>query len=297
MGPAPVAASPTPMATTMPMATPTTTALPPNVYQQSAGAYTGALQGTQAAMGYQPQQINTNFGYTPESVASQTAYGGMANYTNPYTQQVVNTSMAELERQRQMQMGALGAQATTAKAFGGSRQGVAEALTNEGFARQGGQLSSQLYNQGFQTALGASQTDITNAMRAQEANQLARARAAEFAQESALRAEMANQQNALLAAQQSMQAAGQLGDLSSVGFGFGQQIGATQAGQGQIQQAMNQALIDAAKGQYGGFTGAPTDALSTYLAALGGVDMGQQTQTSTQKPGLLQYLSLGLGLL
>ena len=60
---------------------------------------------------------------------------------------------------------------------------------------------------------------------------------------------------------------------------------------------MNQALIDAAKGQFGGFTGAPQDALSTYLAALGGSQTGQQTQTQTQKPGLLQYLSLGLGLL
>ena len=292
MGPTPAAVAP------RPMATPTSVVQPgQNVYQQSANAYTGALQGTQSAMGYQPQQISTNFGYTPESVASQTAYGGMANYANPYTQQVINTSMAELERQRQMQMGGLGAQASAAKAFGGSRQGVAEALTNEGFARQGGQLSSQLYNQGFQTALGASQQDVASSMQAQQANQQAQARAKEFAQQSAMQAEIANQQAQAQAAQQAMQAAGQLGNLSNLGFGFGQQIGATQAGQGQTQQAMNQALIDAAKGQYGGFTGAPQDALSTYLAALGGSQTGQQTQTSTQKPGLLQYLSLGLGLL
>jgi len=75
------------------------------------------------------------------------------------------------------------------------------------------------------------------------------------------------------------------------------QLGTTQTQQGQAQQMMNQALIDAAKGQFGGFTGAPQDALSTYLAALGGSQTGQQTQTQTNKPGLLQYLSLGLGLL
>jgi len=236
----------------------------PNVYNQSANAYTGALQGTQAAMGYQPQQVNAG-----------TAAGGINTYMNPYTQQVINTSMADLERQRQTQMNALGAQATTAKAFGGSRQGVAEALTNTGFAQQGGQLASQLRQQGFETALGASQQDVANR----------------------LQANIQNQQAGLQGAQQRMGAAGQLGDLSSVGFGFGQQIGATQSQEGQRQQAMNQALIDAAKGQFGGFTGAPQDALSTYLAALGGSQTGQQTQTSTQKPGLLQYLSLGLGLL
>ena len=302
----------------------------PNVYNQSAGAYTGALQGTQAAMGYQPQQVGTQFGYNPQQVNAQFGYnpqkvnagqavGGINTYINPYTQQVINTSMADLERQRQTQMNALGAQATAAGAFGGSRQGVAEALTNQGFAQQGGQLASQLRQQGFETALGASQQDVANRLQAQMANQQAGGRAMEFGQQNRLQAQMANQQaggramefgqqNRLQAqmanqqaglqgAQQRMGAAGQLGDLSSLGFGFGQKIGATQAQEGQRQQAMNQALIDAAKGQFGGFTGAPQDALNTYLAALGGSQTGQQTQTSTQKPGLLQYLSLGLGLL
>ena len=271
----------------------------PNVYNQSAGAYTGALQGTQAAMGYQPQQVNTGFGYTPQQVNAGQAVGGINTYMNPYTQQVIDTSMADLERQRQTQMNALGAQATAAGAFGGSRQGVAEAQTNQGFAQQGGQLASQLRQQGFNTALGASQQDIANAMQANLANQQAGGRAAEFGQSTGLQAALANQQAGLQGAQQRMGAAGQLGNLSSVGFGFGQQIGATQSQEGQRQQAMNQALIDAGKAQFGGFTGAPQDALSTYLAALGGAQTGQQTQTSTStsKPGLLQYLSLGLGLL
>ena len=60
-------------------------------------------------------------------------------------------------------------------------------------------------------------------------------------------------------------------------------------------QGMNQALIDAARGQYGGFTGAPQDALTTYLAALGGAKTDQKTYTETQKPGLLQYLTPFLG--
>ena len=300
----------------------------PNVYQQSANAYTGALAGAQGAMGYQPQQINTNFGYkpdvvnttfgyTPSQVAQQTAVGGINTYMNPYTQQVIDTSMADLERQRQQSIVQTAGQATSAGAYGGSRQGVAESLTNEAFARQGGQLASQLRSQGFQTALGASQQDIANAMQAQMANQQAggratefgqqttlqaqmanqqaRARAAEFGQQNALQAALANQQAGLQGSQQSLQAAGQLGNLSNIGFGFGQQIGATQAQEGQRMQAMNQALIDAAKGQFGGFTGAPQDALTTYLAALGGAKTDQKTYTETQKPGLLQYLTPFLG--
>ena len=316
-----------------------------NVYQQSANAYTGALQGTQAAMGYAPErvgtrfgynpgsvsarQVGTGYGYTPSRVASQTAVGGMAGYANPYTQQVIDASMADLERQRQTQMNALGAQATAAGAFGGSRQGVAEALTNEGFAQQGGQLAGQLRQQGFQTALGASQQDVANAMQAALANQQAGSRAAEFGQSTSLQAQgmnqqaqlqaalanqaaqaqaqqfgqstglqaaLANQQAGLQGAQQLMAGAGQLGNLSNLGFGFGQQIGAAQTQQGQMQQAMNQMLIDAAKGQYGGFTGAPQQSLGLPMAALSGANMGQQTQTQTNNPGLLQYLSLGLGL-
>jgi hypothetical protein len=235
----------------------------PNVYNQSANAYTGALQGTQAGMGYNPQQVSAG-----------TAAGGINTYMNPYTQQVIDTSMADLERQRQTQMGALGAQATAAGAFGGSRQGVAEALTNQGFAQQGGQLASQLRQQGFNTALGASQQDVANR----------------------LQANIQNQQAGLQGAQQRLGAAGQLGNLSQMGFGFGQQIGQQQTQQGQMQQMMNQALIDAAKGQYGGFTGAPQQSLGLPMAALGGANMGQQTQTQTRNPGLFDFLTAGASL-
>jgi hypothetical protein len=61
-----------------------------------------------------------------------------------------------------------------------------------------------------------------------------------------------------------------------------------------MQQALNQALIDAAKGQYGGFTGAPAASLQLPLAALGAGNMGQNTTTQTQKRGLFDYLTAGL---
>lgn len=207
---------------------------PQNVYQQSAGAYQGALGGTAAA------------GMGPN----------IAQFQNPFTSQVINQSQSDLERQRQMATNTMGAQATAAGAFGGARHGVADALTNEGFARTGADMASGLRMQGFDTALQAGQ------------------------------------------AQQGLglQAAGQLGSLSNLGFGFGQQIGQAQSGQGALQQAIQQQLIDAARGQYGGFTSAPQQSIQLPMAAVSGANMGQQTQTTSKQPGLFDYLGMGASL-
>ena len=202
----------------------------PNVYGQSAGAYQGALGATGAAMAG-PQ---------------------IGRFMNPYTQMVTGNTLQDLERQRQMQTNTLGAQAQAAGAFGGSRQGVAEALTNEAFARQGAQTFGNLQQQGFNTALGAAQ----------------------------------NQQGLM------MQGGSQLGNLANLGFGFGQQIGQQQMQQGALQQALQQRLIDAAQAQYSGFTGAPEASLQLPMAALGAANMGQKSKTSTQKPGLFDYLTM-----
>jgi len=55
---------------------------------------------------------------------------------------------------------------------------------------------------------------------------------------------------------------------------------------------LQQALIDAARGQYAGFTGAPQQALALPLAALGATP-NQSTTTQSKNPGLFDYLSLG----
>ena len=156
----------------------------------------------------------------------------------------------DMARQGLMAQNTLGAQASAAGAFGGSRHGVAEGTMMGDYGRAFGDIAAQQRSQGFNTALSAAQ------------------------------------------AQQGIQSG-----LAGQGFGFGQQIGQQQMQQGTQQQAMMQALIDAAKGQYGGFTGAPAQSLGLPLAALGAANMGQNTQTTSQKPGLFNYLSLGLGLL
>ena len=268
-----------------------TKAMANNVFQQSAGALTGAIGGTERAMQYQPQQVQTQFGYDPATAQAQTAEGGIGTYMNPYTQQVIDTSMADLERQRQMQQNQLGAQATQAGAFGGSRQGVAQALTNEAFARQGGQLAAGLRQQGYQTALGAAQADVNRQMQAALANQAAYNAAQQFGQNLGLTAQQANQQAGLQGAQLRMGAAGQLGNLSQTGFGQGMAITEQQMRQGAMQQALQQQLIDSARGQYQATVGAPQQSLALPLQALGAAPV-PQTTTQSRQPGLFDYLTL-----
>jgi len=267
-----------------------------NVFQQASGALTDAMGGARNIMGFQGQQVGTQFGYDPQQVAAQQAAGGIQTYMNPYTQEVIDRSMRDISTAQQQAMNQLGAQATAARAFGGSRQGVAEALTNQNFINQLATTASGLRQQGFQTALGASQQDVANQMQAALANQAAMARAQEFGQGTSLQAQTANQAAAQNAANLRLQASGQLGGLGQTGFGMGQSIIGMQQEQGRQQQAMNQALINAARSQYGGFTGAPQTAIGLPMQAVGAANMGQQTQTQRYSPGLFDYLSLGAGI-
>ena len=73
-------------------------------------------------------------------------------YMNPYQQQVIDASLGDIERQRQQQQLRDRASAVAAKAFGGSRQGVAEALTNEAYQRTSANTAAQLRAQGFSQA-------------------------------------------------------------------------------------------------------------------------------------------------
>ena len=200
-----------------------------NVNQAAAGGLQQAMQGTQRAM----------------------AGPNIGQFMNPYTNMVTGQTLDSLERQRQMQANTTGAQASAAGAFGGSRHGVADALTNEAFARQGAQTFGNLQQQGFNTALGAAQ----------------------------------NQQ------QVQMGGAAQLGQLGNQAFNTGQTIQQNQMQQGLMQQGLQQALIDAARGQYAGYTGAPTTGLQTQLGAMGATPV-PETTTQTKTPGLFDYLSL-----
>lgn len=99
-----------------------------NVYQQAAGAYGQALQGP-----------------------------NIAQFMNPYAQDVIGRAGMDMARQAAMQQNTLGAQAGAARAFGGSRHGIAEGTMLGDYGRAFGDMAAQQRQAGFNTALGAAQ--------------------------------------------------------------------------------------------------------------------------------------------
>ena len=227
--------------------------IPQNIYQQ---ANTGITKAGQAAM--------TGTQFSPMAITAPTA-ATMSQYSNPYETGVVNQNLADIERSRLLAQNNMGAQATAANAFGGSRHGIAESETNRGFADRAAAMSGQLRQQGYNTS-----------------------------QQMARQAQMQNQQAQLQGQQQRMGAASQLGTLSNLGFGMGQQINSQMQNQGLQQQAVQQAVIDAAKARYAGYTAQPNQALNMPLQALGAAPYNTNaSQTSNYSPGLFDYLTLG----
>jgi hypothetical protein len=59
---------------------------------------------------------------------------------------------------------------------------------------------------------------------------------------------------------------------------------------------MQQALIDAAKQRFGGYTGQPQNTLGYLSQAIGATPV-PQTQTTSKQPGLFDYLTLGASMM
>jgi hypothetical protein len=167
---------------------------------------------------YQPSQITaqqTNLGMTGP--------GSIGSYMNPYSEMVRKNALGDLESSRQTAIQQMGERANAAKAFGGSRQGVAESLTNLGFAKQAGTLGTQLNEQAFNQAMAMQQADIGRMSAA----------------------DIANQQAGLQGAQLRLGGASQLGNLAAQQQAL--RLGGAQAvmGAGGARQALDQQQMDA----------------------------------------------------
>lgn len=211
-------------------------------------AFSYAQQGAADVMGYNPAQVNSG------SIAGS----DLNAYMNPYTQNVVNSGMQAIDMQRRQALNQVGQNAGQVGAFGGSRQGVAEGVTNAGAAMQAGQLASSLQQGNFLNAQQMAQQDINNNMQGQ----------------------LANQQAGLSGAGLNLSAANGLGNLAYTG----QQSflnGTNAALQGQtLNQQNNQAQLTAQQQQYQDAQQFPLQQLQIKMGALGMSPYGQ-TQTST----------------
>jgi hypothetical protein len=207
-------------------------------------------QGASAVGGsatYQPQMVSGQQldRSAVQNLQSQTGAQGMSQYMNPFQQDVVDVALGDIERARQMQQMQGAAAAQRAGAFGGSRQGVAEALTNEAALREAARTAAGLRSEGFQFAAGMGQQDAARQLQAQAANQGVDLSIEDANAQLRQQALLSNQQAGLAGAGLRMQAGAQLADIGSMT----QNLGFTQAAQlgqiGEQQQAFSQAQLDA----------------------------------------------------
>lgn len=234
---------------------------------------------------------------TPTLTADQVQAGLLANtnlgsYMNPYTQNVIASGLSALDAQRLQAQNQNADAAIKAGAFGGSRHGVIEGVTNAAAAAQAGQLAAGLQQQNFSQAQQAAMADINRNLQAQLANQGANLTADQLTagygmqgamanldaglraslanQSTGLQASLANQQASLAAALANQQAQMQQGTINA-NLGMQAQLANQQAGlqgAGLNLQAANQVGNLATQGQ--------NAYLQSLMAAMGGQQMFQQ---------------------
>lgn len=81
--------------------------------------------------------------------------GLLSQFQDPYQADVIKGVQSDIEQQRLMASNATGDAASAAGAFGGSRHGVAQGISDANVISQGNLLTSQLRSQGFSQALQA----------------------------------------------------------------------------------------------------------------------------------------------
>lgn len=225
------------------------TVAPLSELQQRAIGLTGQNIGsTNAAYAQAGQTAARVAGYRPDSFLT----GNVGAYMNPYIQNVENYALDNMGRSFKQNLNQIGDQALGARAFGGSRHGIAEGVAASENARQMGDLSSQLRSQGFTQAQGMMQSDMDRALQGQQLN---------------------------------LQAAQEQGNLAT-----GMQAAYLQSLQsalaaGQITQDEAQRYLDQAQSQYDAMRGVPLEQLNIMLSALGGTQAPTSSKTSQPTTG------------
>jgi hypothetical protein len=162
--------------------------------------------------------------YQPERVrAGSLLNQDIGAYMSPYTQNVTEQGLRDINRSRQIEQTRTAAGATAAKAFGGSRQGVAEAETNRAFDENALRFVGTQNAEAFRSAQAGAEADLRRQMEAR----------------------LANQGAGLQANAQRTTAAGTLANIGAQGQRMGFQGAEQLAQQGEEQQQFSQEQMDA----------------------------------------------------
>jgi hypothetical protein len=241
--------------------------LAPQVAAQDAlqaAAYTQATDPTTGLGSFQPfltKATTAADAMTPlTGTGAGTGAGSIASYQSPYQQQVIDATLSEFDRQRQIQQNQTAAQTLGVPgAFGGGREGVQRAEYQAASDRNRAAIQSNLLQQGFQNAAARRQQDLAN----QQA--------------------ISNQQRGLGAAAQDFSRA-QISGLGTLGA---------------QQQAQNQAILDAQRQAAAMAVEDPRRRLNMLGQGVAGLS-GLGSVTFSESPAAAQSspltTALGLGL-
>jgi len=135
--------------------------LAPQVAGQDALQKQAQTLATQGVGSFQPflQSAQTLTG-----AGAGTGAGSISQFMSPYQSQVIDTTLAEFDRQKQIQEQRIRDQAVASGAFGGGREGVQLAEFGTGAARDRAALQAGLLQQGFGQAQAARQQQFQNQM-------------------------------------------------------------------------------------------------------------------------------------
>jgi hypothetical protein len=202
----------------------------------------------------------------------------VSQFMSPYQSQVIDASLQEFDRNKQIQEQQIRDQQTALGALGSGRAGVQLAEFGTGAARERALLQAGLLQQGFQQAQGARQQDIQNRFGLGQA-QAGIAGATQGL--GAFQSGLAGQQAQLGAQQQALQGT----DISRLGS-----LGA-------LNQAQAQANLDAQREAARQATFLPQEQLDRFAGQVTGIMGGYPGQTQTTNipnPTPLQT-ALGVG--
>ena len=250
-----------------------------------------------------------------------TGTGSIAEYMSPYQQQVINTTLAEFDKQAAMRQQAISDAAIGVGGYGGGREGVMQAEYQTQSDRDRAMIEAQLQQQGFTQAQAARQADLASRLGIGGAQQqyasglaglgqaqlgLGGAQQALAAQQGALaqgylapgqmmagvagqQAGMAGQRAAL--AQQQIGTAGALQGFQGTDIARAGQVGA-------MDQAYAQAVMDAQREKARMGLYEPMERLGFLGSGLTGLmgGMGPQYQFATQPNPNPLAQALGMGL-
>ncbi|HEY2009528.1 MAG TPA: hypothetical protein VGH23_11095 [Rhizomicrobium sp.] len=265
-------------------------------------ALTGSMNTTSGLLGYQAPTLNASGVNAPAYSAAQLSGTDLSPYMNPYQNSVIDSTMAQLNQQRGQQQVTDNAAATAAGAFGGDRQAVQNALSNQFYDQDTASALANLNSANYAQAQQAALADIGAQNQASQFNATTGLNAGEFNAGQNLQAQQANAANALSAAQLR-------GNAATLNAGLGQdylnqliQQGGILNNIGAQQQQLQQAQDDAAYQEFMRQISAPLQAQSILNQSLGMIP--QQTTTtsnSESSPGIggilggIANLAIGVG--